>query len=75
MLSKQELIDEVLSLPVEDRSYLIDLILKSMNPINSDIDRRWIEISRKRLNELTTGKIKGISGDEVFDKIWKRFEK
>ncbi len=56
MLSKQELIDEVLSL-------------------NSDIDRRWIEISRKRLNELSTGKIKGISGDEVFDKIWKRFEK
>ena len=75
MLSKQELIDEVLSLPVEDRSYLIDLILKSMNPINSDIDRRWIEISRKRLNDLSTGKIKGISGDEVFDKIWKRFEK
>jgi len=75
MLSKQELFDEVLSLPVEDRSYLIDLILKSMNPINSDIDRRWIEISRKRLNELSTGKINGIPGDEVFDKIWKRFEK
>ncbi len=75
MPSKQVLIDEVLLLPVEDRAYIIDLLIKSMNPINADIDRKWIEVSQRRLNELRTGKVKGIPGEEVFDEIWKRFEK
>ncbi len=75
MLSKQQLIDEVLSLPIEDRAYIIDSLIKSMNPIDTDIDRKWIEVNKKRLNELKSGKVKGIPGDEVFDKIWKRFEK
>ncbi len=75
MPSKQELIDEVLSLPIEDRASIIDSLIKSLNPINSDIDRKWIEVSQRRLNELKTGKVTGIPGEEVFDKIWKRFEK
>ncbi len=75
MLSKQELIDEVLSLPIEDRAYVIDSLIESMNPIDTEIDRKWIEVSKRRLNELRTGKVKGIPGNEVFEKIWKRFEK
>ena len=45
-----------------------------MNPINTAIDREWIEVSKIRLNDLKTGKVKGIPLAEVFDKIWKRFE-
>ncbi|WP_320040566.1 addiction module protein [uncultured Desulfobacter sp.] len=75
MLSKQELIEEVLLLPIEDRTYIIDSLIQSMNPIDSDIDRKWLEVSKKRLNELKSGEVKGVPGDEVFSKIWKRFEK
>jgi len=75
MLSKQELIEEVLLLPIEDRAYIIDSLIQSMNPIDSDIDRKWLEVSKKRLNELKSGEVKGVPGDEVFNKIWKRFEK
>jgi hypothetical protein len=46
-----------------------------MNPVNTDIDRKWIELSKRRLNELRTGEVQGIPGEEVFDKIWKQFEK
>ena len=75
MLSKQELIEEVLLLPIEERAYIIDSLIQSMNPIDSDIDRKWLEVSKKRLNELKSGEVKGVPGDEVFNKIWKRFEK
>ena len=75
MLPKQELIEEVLLLPIEDRAYIIDSLIQSMNPIDSNIDRKWLEVSKKRLNELKSGEVKGVPGDEVFNKIWKRFEK
>ncbi len=75
MLSKQKLIEEGLLLPIEDRAYIIDSLIKSMNPVAPEIDCKWIEISKKRLNELKSGKVKGVSGNEVFNKIWKRFEK
>jgi len=58
MLSKQELIEEVLLLPIEDRAYIIDSLIKSMNPVAPEIDCKWIEISKKRLNELKSGKDK-----------------
>lgn len=47
MLSKQELIEEVLLLPIEDRAYIIDSLIQSMNPIDSDIYRKWLEVSKK----------------------------
>jgi len=75
MLSKQELIEEILSLPIEDRAYIIDSLTKSMTPIDTEIDRKWLEVSKKRLNDLRTGKVIGVPGDEVFDNIWKRFER
>ena len=74
MLSKQELIEEVLSLPIEDRAYIIDSLIISMNPIDTDIEHQWIEVSKRRLNELRAGKVNGVPGDEVFNKSWKRFE-
>ena len=47
--------------------------MKSINPTKSEIDREWIGVSKKRLDELRTGRVKGVPGDEVFDRIWKRF--
>ncbi len=75
MPSKHELIEEVLSLPIEDRAYIIDSLIRSMNPVDPDIDRKWIELSKRRLEELKMGKVKGVPGEEVFDRIWKRFER
>ena len=69
MLSKQEIIEEVLDLPIEDRAYIIDTLIRSMNPVNTEIDRKWIEVSKKRLDELISGKVQGIPGDEVFDRV------
>ncbi len=75
MSTRQELIEEALLLPMEDRAYIIESLIKSMHPVNPDIDLKWIEVSKRRLNELKSGEVRGIPGDEVFNRIWKRFEK
>ncbi len=75
MLSKEELIDKAMDLPIEERVSVIDALIQSITPIDTEIDRKWIEVSRSRLEEMTSGKVKGIPGEEVFDRIWKRFGK
>jgi putative addiction module component (TIGR02574 family) len=68
-----DLIAEVGSLPVEERVRVADEILRSLNPPDSDIDRKWAEVAQRRLAELRTGKVQSAPGDEVFARIWKRF--
>jgi len=72
-METKKLIEEVISLPVEERALIADSILRSLNPAESDIDKKWIEMAKKRLKELKSGKIKAVPGDEVFNKIWQRF--
>ena len=72
-MKTKDLISEALSLPIEERAHVVDSILKSMNPPEAVIDKKWSQIAKKRLSELRSGEIKGIPGEEVFDKVWKRY--
>ena len=71
----QDLIDEAISLPIEERALLVDSLLRSMNPSNEENDQKWASEAKTRLEELRSGTVKPIPGEEVFKKIWKRFEK
>lgn len=71
----QELINEAVMLPVEDRARIVDSLLRSLNPPEAEIDAAWAEVASRRFEELRSGKVKGISGQEVFEKIRQRFEK
>lgn len=75
MLTTKELISEATSLPVEERAIVVDLLLRSLNPPSEDIDRKWAMVAKYRLEELRSGKVMAIPGDEVFAKVWKRFSK
>ena len=72
-MNTQELIAEAISLPVDERAIMIDCLLKSLNPPEAEIDKKWAAIAKQRLAELRSGKVKAISGDEVFEKIWNKF--
>ena len=71
-MTTKKLIDEVISLPVEVRALIADSILRSLNPAQSDIDKKWLKAAKERLNDLKTGKVKAISGDEVLNRIKQR---
>ena len=72
-MKTKDLIAEAMDLPVEERAMVVDLILKSLNPPESDIDERWAAVARQRLKELRSGEVEAIPGDDVFQKMWKRF--
>lgn len=73
-MTTKELIAEAVSLPVEERAMVADSILRSLNAPESDIDRKWAAVAQRRLAELRSGQVKPIPGDQVFTRIWKRFE-
>jgi hypothetical protein len=70
----KEIIEEVESLPIEQRAMIIDFLLRSHNPPSMEIDREWAEVAERRLAELRSGSVKPIPG-EVFAKIREHFEK
>jgi putative addiction module component (TIGR02574 family) len=74
-VTMKELIEEVASLPVEERAMVADSILRTLNPPDADIDRKWAQVAQRRLAELRSGKVKPVPGEQVSAKVWKRFEK
>ena len=73
-MTTKELIAEAVSLPVEERAIVADSILRSLNAPESCIDRKWAAVAQRRLAELRSGQVKSIPGEQVFARIWKRFE-
>lgn len=72
-MKTKELISEAISLPVEERALIVDSILRSLNPTESEIDQKWASVAKNRLEELRSGEVKVVPGDEVFKKIWQKF--
>jgi putative addiction module component (TIGR02574 family) len=73
MPSTAEIIQEAESLPVEERTVVVDSLLRSLNPPNPEIDRKWAAVAKRRLEELRSGRVKPVPGEEVFAKIRERF--
>jgi putative addiction module component (TIGR02574 family) len=75
MINTKEIIDEISLLPVEERANIVDSLLKTLNPIEQDVEKEWIKVAEKRLDDIKSGKIKTINGDAVFKKILERYNK
>ena len=73
-MKTKDLIAEVASLPVDERAIIVDSILKSLNPPESEIDQKWKEVAIRRVQEIRSGNAELIPGNEVFRKIQKRFQ-
>jgi len=68
-----EIIRDAESLPVEERALIVDSLLRSLNPPDPEIDKKWAAVAKRRLQELRSGRVKPIPGEEVFAKIRQRF--
>lgn len=69
----KDLINEAASLPLEERAMVVDVLLRSLNPSESVIDKEWTALAQSRLEALRSGSVTAISGEQVFTKVWKRF--
>ena len=73
MPSTAEIIHDDESLPVEERALVVDSLLRSLNPPDPEIDRKWAAVAKRRLEELRSGRVEPVPGEEVFAKIRQRF--
>ena len=74
-MTTKKIIEEALSLPVEERALIADSLLRSLNMPDTGIDAKWTEVAKRRLQELRSGEVKPVPGDAVFDKALKRITK
>ena len=75
MHGTKEIIKEAEALPVEERVMVVDSLLRTLNRPNAEIDRKWIAAVKRRLTELRSGRVKPVSGYQVFTEVRERFEK
>lgn len=75
MHGMNDIISAAESLPVRERALIVDSILKTLNKPDPDVDQQWLVVAKERLEELRSGQVEAISGDEVFAEIKDRFSK
>ena len=63
------------SLPVDIKTILVEKILDSLHPTKHEIDDLWKIEAERRVEEIRSGKVKTIPGQEVFDAIRERFRR
>jgi putative addiction module component (TIGR02574 family) len=73
MHGTREIIQEATALPVEERAVIVDSLLRSLNMPDRENENKWIAVAHRRLEELRSGRVHAIPGDEVFSNIRKRF--
>ncbi len=72
MLKTEDLIQAAVSLPVELRARLVDELLKSLNPAQAEIDELWAAEAERRVDEIESGKVQPVPGEQVFRELRKR---
>ncbi len=76
MQMTEKIYEQALDLSTGDRLILIDKLLHSTNlPTQLEVDTVWAEEVEWRSKDIESGKAKMILGEEVFEKIKKRFGK
>ena len=63
-----ELEHQLLSLPAEERARLAERLLASFEP-ESEIQAAWMQVAQKRRDEVLSGKVQLVPGDEALARI------
>tara|TARA_R110001599_G_scaffold269332_1_gene470131 strand:+ start:542 stop:766 length:225 start_codon:yes stop_codon:yes gene_type:complete len=68
-MNLQSIEDEALHLPKEQRAQLIQrLVLSLESPTDEELRSDWLLEARRRAEELDSGAVQAVSGDEVMKK-------
>ena len=66
-MAVNEILKSALELPIDERVMITDLLTNSLNNIDSNIEKSWIDETNRRLDLLNKGDLKTISYEEFFD--------
>lgn len=66
----EKLVQEAMTLPSESRARLADLLVESLDADElGRIDQLWIVEAKRRRDEVRSGKIEPIAGEEALRKV------
>ena len=66
-MTVDQLVAEALNLPTEARVELADRLVETLDAGDlTELDKAWAAEARRRADELISGKVQGIPGEEVF---------
>lgn len=69
-LTLEQLTAEAMQLPVESRVLLADRLVESVGSAElDDIQRLWTAEAIRRRDEIRSGQVKSIPGDQVLDEV------
>lgn len=64
---------EIRELSAEEKMELVRALIADLDaPADANVERAWLEASQRRYRELVEGKVKGVPGPLVFDRLRKR---
>ncbi len=66
--SAHDLAAEVLELPAEERARILELLIASFEP-KSNAQKAWINLALRRREEVRSGKVGMVSGDEALARV------
>ncbi len=70
-----EIMDLVDSLPIDMRLELIDHLLESITPPKTDVEEAWKDEVERRIDEVESGEVELIPGEEVFARMRERYKR
>lgn len=68
MSTPKHIIDEALSLSINDKAGLVDQLLSDIDSLDKDKERKWASEAESRIDAFEEGKLKSISLEEVLSK-------
>ena len=66
------LMDEIISLPMEERARIAEALLQSLNPQDDAITAAWLSVANQRQKEVASGQVQTIPGEQVSKRIRQR---
>jgi putative addiction module component (TIGR02574 family) len=66
------LLDEIISLPMEERARMAEALLQSLNPQDDATTAAWLAVANRRRNEIVSGQAQTIPAEQVFERIRQR---
>lgn len=70
----EEIEREISELSSEEKVELVRALIADLDaPADANVERAWLETAQRRYRELIEGKVKGVPGPLVFDRLRKRF--
>lgn len=66
----KEIEQDIRALSAEDKVELLRTLISELDtPADPNVERAWLETAQRRYRELVEGKVKGIPGPLVFERL------